>query len=416
MLKKRKGNSLPKASLLLIGSELFDLSKKESNGKIVLDFLRKRNFDLANLQIVEDTIETIKAAFENALKTSDVVIASGGLGPTGDDLTREGFAEAVKKSLVLEVKWHKEIEKKVKRWGRKISDFDKKMALVPENSKIIPNKYGLAGGVFFNEKGKNAFLLPGVPVEFRDMFDNFVSKQIERNFKCKKSEELKITLAAIRESDIQKYLQKFDKRKEATYSILPHFGIVELKIWFKDEKIKSKTETEIIKKFKKNIVSLNGASIVEEIKKEMSRNHFFLSVAESLTGGNISQKIVSLSGASDFFKGSVTAYSNDAKIEILGVPEEYIKKYGAVSEQTALAMARGARAKFLSQCAIATTGIAGPSGGSKKKPVGLVFIAVSKPNKEKVFKYIFPLSREGVIEMTSNYALFHFLKILKDED
>lgn len=407
---------MPKASLLLIGSELFDLQEKESNGKIVLDFLKKRNFDVANLQIIEDNIETIKVAFENALKTSDVVIASGGMGPTGDDLTREGFSKAIKRDLVLDNKWLKEIEKKFNKWGRKINDFDKKMAFLPKECKIIPNKYGLAGGVYFKEKGKKAFLLPGVPIEFRDMFDNFVSKQIDKNFKCKKKIELKITLAAIRESAIQQYLKKFDKRKEVTYSILPHFGVVDLKILFKDGKIKTRTEDEIRKKFKKNIVSMEGSSIVEEIKKLLNKNRFFLSVAESLTGGNISKKIVSLSGASDFFKGAVTAYSNEAKTEILGVPEDYIKKYGAVSEKVALAMARGARARFLSQCAIATTGIAGPTGGNRKKPVGLVYIAVSKPNEERVFKYIFPLSREGVIEITSNYALFHLLALLKNEN
>lgn len=407
---------MPKASLLLIGSELFDHPGKESNGKIVLDFLRKRNIALANLQIVEDKIETIKDAFEQALKTSDLIIASGGIGPTGDDVTREGFAKAVKKSLVLDDKWFKEIEKKISRWGEKTSEFDKKMALIPQNSQIIPNKYGLAGGIYLKEKGKSVFLLPGVHTEFREMFENFVLRKIKTNFKCVNTSELRITLSAIRESEIQKYLKKFNKYEEVSYSILPHFGIVELKIWFKDERIKSRTEEEIITKFKKNIVSLEGASIVEEIKKEMNKHRFFLAVAESLTGGTISKKIVSLNGASDFFKGSVTAYSNEAKVEILGVPERYITKYGAVSEKTALALARGARAKFLSHCAIATTGIAGPSGGSEKKPVGLVYISVSKPNKEKVFKYTFPFSREGIIEMTSNYALFQFLKLLRDED
>lgn len=165
-----------------------------------------------------------------------------------------------------------------------------------------------------------------------------------------------------------------------------------------------------------NIVSSNGEGLVEKISKELKKRKYFLSIAESITGGTLSKKIVSYPGASRFYKGGVTAYSNEAKIDILGVPEEYIEKYGAVSEQTALAMVRGARARFLSQCAIATTGIAGPKGGTVEKPVGLVYIALSKPEREKCFKYVFPFSREGVIEMTSNYALFHFLKFLRDED
>ncbi|MCX7829601.1 MAG: nicotinamide-nucleotide amidohydrolase family protein [Acidobacteria bacterium] len=405
---------MPSASILLIGSELLSASNNESNGRIVLDFLEKRNFEIKNFQIVEDDKEAIKASFENAIKVSDIVISSGGIGPTGDDLTREGLSLALGKNLIINKKWLKEIEKKLLIRNKKIKECDRKMAYVPEGGMIIPNKYGLAGGVFFTEKDKFIFLLPGVPSEFKEMFESFVCKKIDKNFKAKKRSELKVTFAAIRESEIQEYLKNLDRLINLKYSILPHFGVIDLKILFENEEDKLRTEKKIFKIFKSNIISINGNSLVDEIKKEMFKRKIFLSVAESLTGGNISKKVVSVSGASEFFKGSVTAYSNEAKIEILGVPEKYIQKYGAVSEEVALAMARGVRARFLSQCAIATTGIAGPSGGSRKKPVGLVYIAVSKPHKERVYRYIFPLSREGVIEMTSNYALYHFLQLIKE--
>lgn len=407
---------MPKASLILIGSELFDLKSEERNSKVVFDFFKKKGIEISSFQIVEDKIDSIKKAFENALGVSEIVVSSGGLGPTGDDLTREGLSVCLEKDLEIDNKWLKEIEKKLTIRRKKLSDVDSKMALIPKGGKTIPNKYGLAGGIHFQEKGNEIFCLPGVPSEFTEMLESYVKKIIERKFKRENKSELKVVFSAIRESEIQNYLKKFDESKNIKYSILPHFGVINLNFIFSREINKKEVKKEIRERFGKNVISFKGESLVEKIKREMEKKNCFLSVAESLTGGNISKKIVAFSGVSNFFKGSVIAYSNEAKVDLLGVPQKYIKKYGAVSEKVALSMAQGARARFLTQCAIATTGIAGPTGGSKKKPVGLVFIAVSKPKKERTYKYIFPLSREGVIEMTSNYALFHLLKLLKDED
>ena len=138
-----------------------------------------------------------------------------------------------------------------------------------------------------------------------------------------------------------------------------------------------------------------------------------LSVAESLTGGSLSKKIVSLPGVSSFYKGGITAYSNEAKSDILGVPRDMLEKHGAVSEEVALAMARGARARFLSSCAIATTGVAGPDGGSNEKPVGLFYVAVAAPGKEEAHRLAFPGGRHGVMEFASHYGLYRLLKLIE---
>lgn len=405
-----------KASLILIGSELFEFKKEERNSKSALDFFNKKGIEVSTIQIVEDKIDSIKKAFENALTLSEIVVSSGGLGPTGDDLTREGLSAYLQKDLEFDNKWLKEIDRKLKIRRKRLSDVDSKMALIPKGGKIIPNKYGLAGGIHFQKDGKEIFCLPGVPSEFNEMFENYVKNVVDKKFKTKNKSELKVLFSAIRESEIQEYLKKFDESKNIKYSILPHFGVINLNFIFSREINKKEVKKEIRERFGKNVISFKGESLVEKIKREMEKKNYFLSVAESLTGGNISKKIVTLSGVSNFFKGSVVAYSNEAKVDLLGVPQKYIKKYGAVSEKVALSMAQGVRARFLTECAIATTGIAGPTGGSKNKPLGLVFIAVSKPKKERIYKYIFPLSREGVIEMTSNYALFHLFKLLRDED
>ena len=149
-----------------------------------------------------------------------------------------------------------------------------------------------------------------------------------------------------------------------------------------------------------------------ELLKEMGLT---LSLAESCTGGLVAQKVVSAAGASRYFLGSITAYANEAKQKLLGVPEETLQKQGAVSPETALAMARGARARFLAGWAVATTGVAGPSGGTPEKPAGTVFVGVAGPGVERSFKLCFPMDRESVMELSANYALFHLWRTVKGE-
>jgi nicotinamide-nucleotide amidase len=408
------------AYLLLLGSELLDFKREDKNGKLVIEFLKGRNISLRGFQILEDDEELISEAFRFAISQSDIVISSGGIGPTGDDLTREALAGALSVPLVPDACWLGEIEKRLALRQKSVTEHDRKMALIPLGSKAIFNHNGLAAGVFSTIGDKKVFLLPGVPSEFKSMLETFVIKEIDRTHKIEEMSCLRFTLAGIREAEVQKFLSTCDDKAGIKYSILPHHGFLEVSFTIETEKAGDGIGGEIGRgfssAFKENLISTAGEGIVQVLAEKLGEKKFTLSVAESLTGGFISQKIVSLSGASSFFKGGVTAYSNEAKTGLLGVPEELVEKYGAVSEQVALAMARGARARFLTSCAIATTGIAGPTGATPEKPVGLVYIAVSKPHKEEVHRFVFPLDRMGVIEMASNYALFHFLKLLRNEN
>ncbi len=418
MSKKRKEKKSVKAFLLLIGSELLDLQSEDTNGKFIIEKLKERNIDICGYEIIEDNLNIIKESLEKACKIADIVITSGGLGPTRDDLTREGLSQAFSSELVLNEEWFREIEERFRSRGRQMWDIDRKMAMVPKESRIIPNRFGTACGIYFDFEDKMLFSLPGVPSEFKDMTESFILKEIDRRFKVEEEKILKITFAGIGESDIQKVLDEIiEENGILKYSILPHSGVTEVKIVINNSHAESsdKIEKHLLKNLGKNIVSFKGESIVEVISEILKKNNYSLSVAESLTGGTISRKIVAVSGVSSFYKGSITAYSNEAKIELLGVPEDEIEEFGAVSENVALSMVRGARARFLTPCAISTTGIAGPTGETKDKPLGLVYIAVSKPGKERVFKHIFPFKRENVIEMASNYALYHLLQILRDE-
>ncbi len=405
------------ACILLIGSELFRFDKEERNGRLILPLLEERNIKIKGYQIVPDSEEAIARAFSSAIAGSDIIISSGGIGPTGDDLTREGLARARGTSLEKKGRWFSEIRRKIEERGREIRDFDVKMAMVPKGCKIIPNTYGLAGGVYLKTKKKMVFCLPGVPREFEEMSRNFVLREIDSRFSEEQPHLIKVTLAGVRESEVQEFLSKFDKQDWVSYSILPHYGVLDLSFLIYQKLFLETVSREIFdgleQRFSENIISLEGESLVEVLAKKMAEKKMTLSVAESLTGGSLSKKIVSLPGVSSFYKGGITAYSNEAKSEILGVPRELIEKHGAVSEEVALAMARGARARFLSSCAIATTGVAGPDGGSAEKPVGLFFVAVAAPGKEEVHRFLFPFDRRGVMEFASHYGLYHLLKLLR---
>lgn len=406
--------------LLLVGSELLDLKRDDKNGKFLSRLLGERNLKFSQIDIVDDDEKKIAAAFTNALSQADVVISSGGIGPTGDDLTREGLAQALCLPLVEDKDAMASIAEKIKKRGKELKDFEHKMAFVPPGSQAIPNNAGLAAGIFAKIENRMIFVLPGVPREFEEMAKTFVMKEINSHYKIKKTLTVNASLAGIRESEVQEFLSEYDNRKGLKYSILPHYGFLEVSFLLEGETYGAKDKRNIEKaleaKFPQNLISLEGKNLVQVLAEEINKRKFSLSVAESLTGGTISKKIVSLPGASAFYKGGVTAYSDEAKMDILGIHDEVIKEHGAVSEETALAMARGARARFLSSCAVATTGIAGPSGETRNKPAGLVYIAVSKPHKEEVYRFVFPLDRDGVIEMTANYALFHVIKLLRDED
>lgn len=404
------------AHLLMIGSELLGMKKTDLNGRFIIRLLEERNIKIKGYQIVPDSEEAIARAFSSAIASSDIVISSGGVGPTGDDLTREGLARARSTSLEKKGKWFSEIKRKIASRGRELRDFDVKMAMVPRGCKIIPNTLGLAGGVYLKTKKKMVFSLPGVPAEFEEMSVNFVMKEIDSRFTEEQPHSIKVTLAGVRESEVQEFLARFDKQEWVSYSILPRYGVLDLSFLIYQKLFLETVSAEIFEgldsRFAENIVSLDGESLVEVLAKRLGEKGFTLSVAESLTGGSLSEKIVSLPGVSSIYRGGITAYSNEAKSDILGVPRELIEKHGAVSEEVALAMARGARARFLSSCAIATTGVAGPDGGSEEKPVGLFFIAVAMPGKEEVRRHLFPFDRAGVMEFASNSGLYHLLRLL----
>ncbi|MCI4397797.1 MAG: CinA family nicotinamide mononucleotide deamidase-related protein [Acidobacteria bacterium] len=410
------------AAFVIIGSEMVDPDRRDANGPYARLKLLELGIKVNFIARVEDDEKAIADALRAALEGSDVVITSGGLGPTGDDVTREAVASLFKAGVREDEGWMDILEKRLAERGRPITKLGRRQAMVVEGGEALANNAGLACGNWLERDGKVLVLLPGVPREFQDILDNEVLHRLAARFPSRpETRVVRATVAGIPEVQAEETLRPWYNKPGVAVSILPSLGV--LKITFtitsppavEAERLQNEARLALAEGLGINLVSLDGASLPEVLGRTLLEKGATLAVAESCTGGLVAQKVVSAAGASRYFLGSITAYANDAKQKLLGVPEETLQKQGAVSPETALAMARGARARFLASWAVATTGIAGPSGGTLEKPVGTVWIGVTGPGVEKSFKIYFPMDRESMMELSANYALFYLWRAVKGD-
>ncbi len=408
------------AALLIIGSEMVDPARKDANGPYAMLKLAQLGIPLGMIVRVEDRERAIASALKAALASCDAVVTSGGLGPTGDDVTREAAASLFATGVREDEGWMSVLEKRLSERGRPLTALGRRQAMVVEGAEALPNNAGLACGNWMERGGKAVAMLPGVPREFQDILDNQVLPRLARLFPARpETRVIRATAAGIPEAQAEETLSPWYKRPGVAVSILPSLGVLKITFTITSppagdlRSIEEEARRALAEGLKENLVSLDGASLPEVLGRELLAGGSTLAVAESCTGGLAAQKIVSAAGASRYFLGGVTAYSNEAKVRLLGVAKETIEKHGAVSAETALAMARGARARFLAGWAVATTGVAGPDGGTPEKPVGTVWIGVVGPGVEKSSRIFFPMDRESVMELSANYALFYLLRKVK---
>jgi nicotinamide-nucleotide amidase len=405
---------MPTAALLLIGSELTDPARRDANGTLAAARLRELGFGIGLVARVEDRVEAIAAAVSSALDTCDAVIASGGLGPTGDDLTREGAARALGVGIREDETWAEVLRLRLASRGRPLDSVNRRQALVVEGGETVPNPRGLACGCWVRRGGAHIILLPGVPGEFGEMLETSVLPGLREAFPDRPEvRTVKAVLAGLAESAAEPVLSPWYARRGVSASILPHLGILRVTLTLSSppadsaEALEAEARRAFADGWKGHLVSLDGSSLEQVLGEALLRRGWSLAAAESCTGGLLAQKVVGVPGASRYFLGSVTAYDNAAKRSLLGVAPEVLERHGAVSEETARAMVRGARARFGASCAAATTGVAGPDGGSPDKPAGTVWIAVGTPEGEWAHRVFLPLDRLSVMEFSAHTALFH---------
>jgi len=423
---RKKSNTI--IEIIAVGSELLTPYYQDTNSLYITSRLNDLGLKVSFKTIVGDDHVSLLSCFKLALKRADMVFIIGGLGPTSDDMTREVFAEASGKELEFRTDLLDHIKSRFKKRGLIMTSSNKKQAFVIKGSEVIENRVGTAPGLWIEDLGTTAFLLPGPPVELKTMFESGVMPRMEKyrnGFSFRKV--LKIT--GITESRIENLVSDlYPKSPEIELSVLAYPGQIEIHITShslsspeKAEKMINPLIKSLKGRLKEHIFSENNEELEEVIGRLLLKNKLTLSTAESCTGGLLGHRITNIPGSSRYFLQGVQAYSNKAKRELLDIHEDVIKKHGAVSAEVAGLMAEGIRKKSRSDFGLAITGIAGPGGGTREKPVGLVFTALSWNNRKNVEKNQFLGMRDSVksqaaqkaMDMLRRYILFNKIKPIK---
>ncbi|ACK41402.1 MULTISPECIES: competence/damage-inducible protein A [Dictyoglomus] len=371
-----------RCEILSVGTELLLGDILNTNAQYLSRRLADLGIPVYFHTTVGDNPERLKKALEIAFSRSDMVIATGGLGPTQDDLTKEISAEFFNKKLVLHEESLKRIKEFFERRGLNLTEGNIKQAYIIEGSRVIPNDWGTAPGIILEEGGKILILLPGPPKEMIPMFETYVVPYLS-TFSSGIIYSKVLRVCGIGESFMEEKVKDLIK-SQTNPTIAPYAkeGEAILRI---TARAKSKEEAEkmiegVVKEIRKRlgdyIYGEGETSLEEVVVNLLLEKGLTISVAESCTGGLISARLVNVPGVSKVFKGSIIAYDNEVKIKELNVPEEIFKEYGAVSSQCAMKMAEGIAKKMGTDVGLSATGIAGPEGGTLEKPIGLVYIGL----------------------------------------
>ena len=402
---------LKKADIISIGDEILIGQIVNTNAAWISTRLNELGIGISRVTSVGDSHEEILAILNEASKRSDIIIVTGGLGPTSDDITKPALCSYFNTRLVHNEKVYAHLEAFIKARGSIMNEGNKSQAMLPECCEVLQNNLGTAPGMWFEKQDRIYVSLPGVPFEMEGLMNEYILPKLQAQFGIENIIHRTILTHGIAEAQLATILTDWEKIKNENVKLayLPSPGMVKLRLSVYGEK----NGRALIQQEEKRLHEIIGnaiygydedtfESVIGMLLKERNST---LSLAESCTGGTIASKIVSISGSSEYFKGGVVAYSNEIKMKELGVPAETLAKYGAVSQQTAEAMAEGVRTRFETDYSLSVTGIAGPLGGSEEKPVGTVWIAVSSKEKTIAKKFRFADNRQRNITRTSMTAM-----------
>ncbi len=412
------------AEIICVGTELLLGNIVNTNAAFLSEKLAYLGINCYFQTVVGDNRDRLLSVINTALSRADILIFSGGLGPTEDDLTKETVAEALGKKLIRD-KWaEQEIADYFALRGRIPTDNNWKQADVIEGCEILYNKNGTAPGIFVSEGEKTVILLPGPPLELKSMFTDSVMPKLQQ--KCGQvfySQTVKIVGPG--ESSVEtQILDMLDTQDNPTIAPYAKTGEVHLRVTAraKDEKeAREKTAPvveELYRRFGNAVYTTDADETLEmALTKLLMKKKYTMTTAESCTGGMIAARMVNAPGVSAVLKSGFITYANEAKEELLGVSHDTLEKFGAVSRETAKEMAEGAVKAAHTDAAVAVTGIAGPDGGTKEKPVGLVYIGVNVRGNVEVREYHFSGSRQKIRESVTAAALtFLREKLLASEE
>jgi nicotinamide-nucleotide amidase len=412
------------AEIIAVGSELLTPNRLDTNSLYLTERLNALGIEVRLKTVVGDDREWLAGAFRAALGRSRLIILTGGLGPTEDDVNREVAAEVLGRPLHEDPEILRRIEARFKRLGRQMSKNNARQALVPEGAEWLENKQGTAPGLWIEQEGIIIVLLPGPPRELEAMFESTCLPRLAR-WRGRPAGELILTrvykTVGLPESEVdQRIAPIYTQYKNPSTTILATPGVIEVHLRARAaneaeaEALLSELGDKVEMALGDFVFSTRGESLEEVVGMYLVMRQKTVAVAESCTGGMVSERLTRTPGSSGFFLGAAVCYSNELKNKIAGVPMTLIEEHGAVSKPVAQSMAEGIRKRSGASIGLGVTGIAGPSGGTPEKPVGLVFIALADERGAQIREFRFPGSRERVRLLASQAALEMIRRRVRD--
>lgn len=400
------------AEIIAVGSELLSPFHQDTNSLFLTEKLNDLGVEVRFKTIVGDDRSRLTAAFRSALERAQLVIVTGGLGPTEDDVTREAAAEALGRQLKESPAILERLSERFARLGRPMPENNARQALVMEGAELLENRLGTAPGMWVEQDGTVVILLPGPPRELMPMFESECMPRLARRVTRARIRTRVLKVAGLPESEVDRRIAPFYKGLEnPSTTILAARGGIEVHFRARAatdagaeamlDELADKAESAL----GDFVFSTHGETLEEVVGMYLIMKQKTIAVAESCTGGLLSERLTRVPGSSSFFLGGAVCYSNELKSRLAGVPPSLIESRGAVSREVAQALAEGIRARSESSLGAAITGIAGPSGGTPEKPVGLVFIALADERGTEVREFRFPGDRQRVRWLTSQSAL-----------
>ena len=414
-----------KATIVTIGDEILIGQIVDTNSVSIAKRLNNIGITIAEKLSIGDSKEVIIDTLSRVMQTSKVVIITGGLGPTKDDITKHTLAEMFGSKLIYNDTEGEHVRALLARRGIEFTELNRGQAMLPECCTVLHNAHGTAPGMWFDTpQGGVVVSLPGVPFEMEHLMEDEVIPRLQSRFELRSIVHRTLITRGIPESILAQRIAHWEDALPDYLHLayLPAPNVVRLRLSAYDVDRKQATE-DIEAQFNTlreiigdNIVGYEGSTVEAQLHDILLKRGKTLAVAESCTGGMIASKFTAMAGASAYFRGGVVAYANEVKRDILGVRMEDIECFGAVSEVVALEMAEGVRRITGADYAIATTGIAGPAGGSKHKPVGTVWMAIATPEGSRAIMRNSGTDRGQIISRASAYAIEMLYEEIKDKN
>lgn len=409
-------------SIIAIGDELLIGQVVDTNSGDIARMIAPAGWKVNDVQVVGDNAADITRAIDRAFESSNIVITTGGIGPTKDDITKQTLCQYFGGKMIKDDTVLENVKTVVERRGIKLNELTASQAIIPSSCRVIQNRVGTAPIMWFEHDGKVLVSMPGVPFETKQMFREEVFPQLLERFPSDNAiENRTMIVTGYTESALAMKLEEWENSlpKHLHLAYLPRPGIIRLRLDGMHHDKNFLTQdidrhfAQLAEIIGENVLHMNDAEPQEILLEHLNRLSLTVATAESCTGGNIAHLITGIAGSSSAFMGSIVAYSNDVKHRQLGVSTKTLELYGAVSIPTVEEMAQGVCKAINTDCAIVTSGIAGPGGGTPDKPVGTVCIAVKSPLGIVSHTHHFPGDRSRVIERASTTAIIMLIEQLK---